>query len=255
MSSIIIIPARYESTRFPGKPLAQIAGKSLIQRVYERCDASNADEIIVATDDERIFEHIRSFDGNVCMTSAVHINGTERIIEALEHIMDDGDEFDVIVNVQGDEPLVEVEDINRLIEMMDEEETDMGTLVTPILSWEEVTDPNVVKVVTSVFEEGVADALYFSRSPIPFIRDEVVKKHAKPEEYYRHIGMYAFQSEALLSLKSVPESDLEQLERLEQLRWLQNHYVVSVIETENRSVGVDVPSDIAIVENILKSKS
>lgn len=253
MSSIIIIPARYHSSRFPGKPLERIAGKSLIQRVYERCDASNADEVIVATDDERIFQHVRSFDGNVCMTSTTHENGTERIAEALDLIMEDGDEFDIIINVQGDEPMVDPSDINRLIDMMEEEEdTDMATLVARCRDWDEVKNPNVVKVVTTVFEDDVADALYFSRQEIPFIRDISDREKAAPGDYFKHIGMYAFQSEALISLKSTSPSPLEELEKLEQLRWLQNHFVVSVMETTNHSIGVDTPEDVAIVENILK---
>ncbi len=253
MTSLIIIPARYESVRFPGKSLALIAGKSLIQRVYEQCLKTKADDLIVATDDQRIFDHVRSFDGNVCMTSPNHLNGTERIAEAYDLVIDDGDEYDVIVNVQGDEPLVNPSDIDNLIDMMDEDETDMGTMVCPLESWEDVENPNIVKVVTTLFEDGVADALYFSRSPIPYIRDEEDKKKAIPQSYYRHIGIYAFQTEALTSLKSVPASPLEDFEKLEQLRWLQNHYVVSVVETKNQAIGVDRPEDIEIVENILKS--
>jgi 3-deoxy-manno-octulosonate cytidylyltransferase (CMP-KDO synthetase) len=255
MSCLIIIPARYESSRFPGKPLELIAGKSLIQRVYEQCDKSNADDIIVATDDQRIFDHVREFDGNVCMTSSSNTNGTERIAEALERIMDDGDEYDIIINVQGDEPLVDPEDLNRIMDMMEDDESDIGTMVTPIESWDDVDNPNVVKVVTSLFEEGVADALYFSRNSIPYIVDQKDRMSSKPMGFYRHIGIYAFQTEALTSLKTVPATDLEISEKLEQLRWLQNHYVVSVIETKNKAIGVDVPSDISIVENILKSKS
>lgn len=254
MSSLIIIPARYESTRFPGKPLELIAGKSLIQRVYEQCYKSNADDIIVATDDERIFDHVLSFDGNVCMTSKSHLNGTERMIEAFERLMDEGEEYDIVINVQGDEPLVDPDDINRLIEMMEEEETsDVGTLVHRMKTWDEVNSTNTVKVVTTSFDEGIADALYFSRLPIPFIRDEEMRKSASPDNYFRHIGLYAFQAESLLMLKNTSSTPLEQFEQLEQLRWLQDHYVITVLETESESIGVDSPEDIATVENILKS--
>ncbi|MCB0735423.1 MAG: 3-deoxy-manno-octulosonate cytidylyltransferase [Flavobacteriales bacterium] len=249
MSALIIIPARYESSRFPGKPLTKIAGKSLIQRVYEQCVQTEAD-VIVATDDQRIFDHILSFDGNVCMTSKHHENGTERLIEAFERILDDGEEYDVIINVQGDEPLIDPEDITRLINMMEEEETDIGTLVRVMDSVDDVLNPNVVKVVTTVFDEGLGDALYFSRLPIPYNREN--PKDIDPENYYQHIGIYAFQSEALVSLKNSTPSPLEEAEKLEQLRWLQNHFVVSVIETEHKSIGVDTPEDVAIVENILK---
>jgi 3-deoxy-manno-octulosonate cytidylyltransferase (CMP-KDO synthetase) len=253
MQTLIVIPARYDSERFPGKPLQMIDGVSLIERVYEKCLQTNAEDVIVATDDQRIFDHVEAFDGNVCMTSPSHKNGTERIIEAVERLMDAGEEYECVINVQGDEPLIDPKDVNRLIDVFEDDDTDIATLVKRINKTEELENPNVVKAVLTDFEEGVADALYFSRTAIPHVRD-VNEKSVEDTTYYKHIGTYGFSVEVLLSLATVPESSLEKAEKLEQLRWLQNHYVVSAIETKNDSIGVDTPADVQIVENILKSK-
>jgi 3-deoxy-manno-octulosonate cytidylyltransferase (CMP-KDO synthetase) len=255
MTSLVIIPARFESSRFPGKPLAEIAGKSLIQRVYEQVELSDADDIIVATDDQRIFDHVEKFDGNVVLTSISHQNGTSRIIEAFELAAEMDDEYDLIINVQGDEPLIDPKDINQLIDIFENEETDVVTLAREIKSSEDLHNPNVVKVVLSEFEDGVADALYFSRSAIPYQRDAEASEWIKNHKYYQHIGIYGFSPEALESIKWTEESPLERAEKLEQLRWLQKHFVVSVGITENASIGVDHPEDIARVEKVLKSKS
>ncbi len=253
MQTLIVIPARYDSGRFPGKPLEIIDGVSLIERVYEKCLQTNAEDVIVATDDQRIFDHVQGFDGNVCMTSKSHKNGTERIIEAVERLMDEGEEYECVINVQGDEPLIDPKDINRLIDVFEEDDTDIATLVKQITDVSELTNPNVVKAVLTEFEEGVADTLYFSRSAIPHLRD-ASSNPLEETTYYKHVGTYGFSVEVLLSLATVGESPLEKAEKLEQLRWLQNHYVVSAIETENNSIGVDTPADIQTVENILKSK-
>jgi len=253
MNSLIVIPSRYESTRFPGKPLHKIAGVSLIERVYRQCERSKADDIIVATDDQRIFDHVTDFGGNALMTSAKLTNGTERVIEACEQIIDENDEYDVIINVQGDEPLIDPKDINRIVDMFDEEETDIATLISEIKSSEELFDHNVVKAVVTDFEDGVADALYFSRSPIPYQRDMDESKWLENNTYYRHIGLYGFSAEALASIKWLKESELEKAEKLEQLRWLQNHFVVSVARTKNKPLGVDTPEDVDVVEKVLKS--
>lgn len=253
MESLIVIPARYESERFPGKPLEMIDGISLIQRVYEQCTKSEATDVMVATDDRRIFDHVRSFDGNVCMTSKSHTNGTERIIEAVERLMDEGEEYEVVINVQGDEPLIDPNDINKLIDVFEDDETDIATLVRVIDKVEDLDNKNVVKVLLTEFEGDIADTLYFSRLAVPHLRD-AVDNLLEVHTYYKHIGMYAFSIDVLMSLKMVQPSALEEAERLEQLRWLQNHYVVSALVTQNDAVGVDTPEDIAIVENILKSK-
>lgn len=253
MQTLIVIPARYNSERFPGKPLEMIDGVSLIERVYEKCLQTNAEDVIVATDDQRIFDHVQGFDGNVCMTSSSHKNGTERIIEAVERLMDEGEEYECVINVQGDEPLIDPKDINRLIEVFEDDDTDIATLVKRITNADELNNPNVVKAVLTEFEEGVADALYFSRAAIPYMRDaDTMSLDQTP--YYKHVGTYGFSVEVLLSLATVGESDLEKAEKLEQLRWLQNHYVVSAIETKNDSIGVDTLADLKTVENILKSK-
>jgi 3-deoxy-manno-octulosonate cytidylyltransferase (CMP-KDO synthetase) len=215
---------------------------------------SDADDVIVATDDQRIFDHVLSFDGNVCMTSVNHENGTERTIEAVERLMDQGEDYDVIINVQGDEPLVSPDDINRLIKLFDEQEVDIATLIKKIDKVEELTNPNIVKALVTDFEEEVADLLYFSRAPLPFVRDMELDEAIEKFTFYKHIGLYAFDCEQLFTLKDTVASELEQAEKLEQLRWLQNHYVVSAILTENESIGVDTPEDVAIVENILKSR-
>ncbi|MCO4820273.1 MAG: 3-deoxy-manno-octulosonate cytidylyltransferase [Bacteroidetes bacterium] len=253
MNALIVIPARYNSERFPGKPLEMIDGVSLIERVYEKCLQTHAEDVIVATDDQRIFDHVQGFDGNVCMTSASHKNGTERIIEAVERLMDAGEEYECVINVQGDEPLINPKDINRLIAVFEEDDTDIATLVKRIDDVSSLSNPNVVKAVLTEFEDGVADALYFSRTSIPYVRDnEDLDLSETP--FYKHLGTYGFSVEVLLSLATVQESALEKAEKLEQLRWLQNHYVVSAIETKNDSIGVDTPEDIKTVENILKSK-
>ncbi|MFT5725423.1 MAG: 3-deoxy-manno-octulosonate cytidylyltransferase (CMP-KDO synthetase) [Bacteroidia bacterium] len=253
MQTLIVIPARYDSERFPGKPLEKIDGVTLIERVYEKCLQTNAEDVIVATDDQRIFDHVQGFDGNVCLTSSSHNNGTERIIEAVERLMDAGEEYECVINVQGDEPLIDPKDINKLIEVFEDDDTDIATLVKKISDVSELSNPNVVKAVLTDFEEGVADALYFSRTAIPHLQ-ESSDNPLSATTYYKHVGTYGFSVEVLLSLATVPESPLEKAEKLEQLRWLQNHYVVSAIETENDSIGVDTPADIKTVENILKSK-
>lgn len=253
MQSLVIIPARFGSTRFPGKPLVPIAGKSLIRRVYDQVQKSNADDILVATDDERIFDHVLNFGGNVVMTSPELENGTERLLAAFELAVEEDDEYDVIVNVQGDEPLIDPRDINRILDVFQEEETDIVTLATRIDSSEDLFNPNIVKLVASDFEDGIADALYFSRQAIPFIRNSEPEKWLQLHQYLRHVGIYGFSAESLEGIRGLSVSPLEIAENLEQLRWLQNHFVISVALTENKPLGVDVPEDIERVEKLLKS--
>jgi len=255
MNSLAIIPSRFESTRLPGKPLLEIDGKSLIQRVYEQVQKSKIDDIIVATDDQRIFEHVLNFGGNAVMTSKQLINGTERVIEAADKVFEEDDEYDVIINVQGDEPLIDPEDINLLIDIFEEEECDIATLATQISKSEELHSEHVVKVVLSEFEEEAADALYFSRTAIPFQRGIDPSQWLKHHEYYKHIGLYGFSPESLEAIKSLGESSLERAEKLEQLRWLENHFIISVKITDNDSVGVDTQEDLEYVEKLLKSTS
>lgn len=253
MNSLVIIPARYASSRFPGKALADIHGKSLIQRVFEQASKSKADTVLVATDDERIFDAVERFDGNVIMTSSRHENGTQRCAEVLERLEEE-EAFDVVINLQGDEPFIHPDQINALIDLFDPEnedvdnEVEIATLVKRITSEEELNDPNVVKAVVTEFESGTADALYFSRAPIPYRMNNVDLTHG----FYRHVGIYAFIPEILMAAVNLEPSVLEKIERLEQLRWLENHFVITVAETEHLSIGIDSPEDLRDVDSFLK---
>lgn len=251
MNSLVIIPARYDSTRFPGKPLVDIKGKSLIQRVFEQASKSEADTVVVATDDARIFDEVERFGGNAIMTSSRHQNGTQRCAEVLERL-EENEAFDVVINLQGDEPFIRPDQINGLIHLFDEsdedsEEIEIATLVKKITDPKEVNDPHVVKAVLTVFDEGTADALYFSRAAIPHPTDPNTKA-----EYYQHIGIYAFQPEVLFAAVNLEPSKLELVEKLEQLRWLENHFVITVKETDYHSIGIDTPEDLEGVDTFLK---
>jgi 3-deoxy-manno-octulosonate cytidylyltransferase (CMP-KDO synthetase) len=249
-NSIIVIPSRMGSSRFKGKPLTNILGKSLIQRVYHIAESSEADAVIVATDHTDIFNHVIGFGGNAVMTSESCKNGTERTLEAVKKLSDMDEDFDIIINVQGDEPTLAPADINKLLTCLTETETDVATLVFPIDDAEEIANPNVVKVTATLEDElGYRDALYFSRHAIPFMRDEFIAN-----SYLKHIGVYGFTSESLADIETMESTDLEHAEKLEQLRWLQNHMVITLVEAENEAMGVDVPEDVAAVENFLKSK-
>ena len=239
MKAAIIIPARYASSRFPGKPLAMIAGQSLVERVYRRAaQCRAADAVYVATDDARIFEHVTSFDGNVVHTGEA-TTGTDRVAMALDEIerLDDV-RFDQIINVQGDEPLVEIDSLERMIRTLQAEPVDIVTLACPLASEEEFRSPDVVKVVT----DGSGNALYFSRSPIP---------SAFGPEARRHVGLYGFQASVLRKFAALKPSPLERNERLEQLRALENGYTIRVLETTAPHLGVDRPEDVARVEDEL----
>jgi 3-deoxy-manno-octulosonate cytidylyltransferase (CMP-KDO synthetase) len=240
MKAVIIIPARFASSRFPGKPLALIAGRSLIQRVYERVTASQrARAVIVATDDMRIAEHVGSFGGRVIMTPSELPSGTDRIAAALRILEHSGERFDQIINVQGDEPLIEVGDVDRLIlALQSEPDIDIATLATPIDSEADFGSRDIVKVVTTL----AGDALYFSRSPIP---------HGGQSIAARHVGIYAYQAAALSRFTLLPPSTLEVCESLEQLRALQNGFRIRVLRTDKPHVGVDRPEDVEKVESEL----
>ena len=244
MKIIGIIPARYASTRFPGKPLHIIAGKPLIQHVVERCHgASTLSEVIVATDDERIAEVARKFC-RVEMTSADHLSGTDRIAEVASRMDCDG-----VVNVQGDEPLIAPEVINAVAEaLLQSEMTTAASLVNNISDY---SDPNVVKVVVST--EG--RALYFSRRTVPYVRDFSEKnpeKQLKAFPFLKHLGIYGYQCKTLQRLVEYAPSPLEQAEKLEQLRALENGIEISVCQVEYEAIGVDVPEDVQRVEPLLK---
>jgi 3-deoxy-manno-octulosonate cytidylyltransferase (CMP-KDO synthetase) len=246
MQVVAVIPARYASTRFPGKPLIPILGKPMIQWVYERtCQARLVDRVIVATDDRRIADAVAAFSGECCMTSADHPTGTDRLAEVAGQL-----DAELIVNVQGDEPLIDPEMIDQAIRPLLEDATiDMGTLAAPILHEEEFHNPNVVKVVCD--RNGFA--LYFSRSPIPCERDRTALTSVAALTAWKHIGLYVYRRKFLLRFAGLPETRLEQLEKLEQLRALEHGVPIKVVETAGTSIGVDTPEDLARIETRLQS--
>lgn len=239
MKIIAIIPARYASSRFPGKALAAIKGKPMIQHVYQQAILAQLDRVIIATDDQRIYRYAREFGGEAVMTSVQHRSGTDRIAEVARNLS-----CDLVVNIQGDEPLIIPEIIEAAIQpFWQEQDLVMGTLKKRITEQREVNDHNVVKVVTDQDDF----ALYFSRSPIPFRRKQAT-------DYYKHIGLYVYQRDFLLKYAGLPPTPLEKSESLEQLRALENGYRIRVVETEYNPIGVDTPADIDRVERILESR-
>jgi 3-deoxy-manno-octulosonate cytidylyltransferase (CMP-KDO synthetase) len=236
---IIIIPARYSSTRFPGKPLALIGDKPMIQHVYERC-REVCQQVVVATDDERIANAVTGFGGEFIITSADHQSGTDRCAEAVS-LLSSKFEFDIVINVQGDEPFISAEQIKAVIGCFDDPATEIATLITPIRSTDTLFNPNKVKVV-----KGTTDfALYFSRSPIPFQRDIAREDWIDNASYFLHIGMYAFRSDILQAITQLPPSALEKAEKLEQLRWMENGYRIKTEITLSENIGIDTPEDLA----------
>lgn len=248
MKSVILIPCRLESTRFPNKPLAKILQKPMIQWVYEAAEKSDATDVFVITDSEEIIQTVESFDGQAIRTTSEPQNGTERCEEAIEILNSGGEEYDVIINIQGDEPLIKPQDINRLLYLFEEEDIDIGTFIQPISNEDDYLNPNVVKAVPTTFDEGFCDVCYFSRSPIPFMDS------FKENMAFKHIGIYGYTATAFEEIKNLEPSILEENERLEQLRWIQNHMVISAIVSENKLHGVDTQADLLAVENILKSQ-
>lgn len=245
-----IIPARYASTRFPGKPLAMLGGKTVIQRVYEQV-ADVFDNAYVATDDERIEAAVRAFGGKVVMTSVHHKSGTDRCFEACTKI---GGQYDVVVNVQGDEPFIQVSQLNAVKECFDEPGTQIATLVKPFTEeggWEALENPNSPKVVVGRNRQ----ALYFSRSVIPYLRNVEKRDWLKYHTYYKHIGLYAYRAEVLREITALPQSPLELAESLEQLRWLENGYTIKVGVTDIETIGIDTPQDLERAEAFLKTQS
>lgn len=244
MKILAIIPARYASSRFPGKPLADIMGKPMIRRVYER-SSEVFDDVVVATDDKRIYDAVLSFGGKAVMTSKDHRSGTDRCREAAEAIEKSmSEKYDIVVNIQGDEPFVDPEQLRLLVGCFDRPGTQISTLVRRLSDDSEVFDENTPKVVV----DDSWNALYFSRSPIPFLRGVPKGEWASSSEYYGHIGLYAFRRDVLDRVTSMESSVLENAEKLEQLRWLAAGFRISVAVTDVRSHSVDVPSDIAEIE-------
>jgi 3-deoxy-manno-octulosonate cytidylyltransferase (CMP-KDO synthetase) len=239
---VVVIPARYGSTRLPGKPLVSLAGQPMIRRVYERAkSAQNVDRVIVATDDERIVKAVETFGGEARMTRPDHRTGTERVAEVAAHV-----EGEIFVNVQGDEPLLDPVAVETAVRaLLEEPQAPISTVATPIRTPGNIMDPNAVKVVLD-FDDN---ALYFSRAPIPWVRDTASKIQVR---HLKHLGLYVFQRDALLEYPTLPQGELEKIEQLEQLRWLENGWKIRVAEVQHDAVSVDVPEDVARVEKLLQ---
>ena len=242
---VVVIPARYASTRLPGKPLVPLAGQPMIQRVYQRVRlAQRVERIIVATDDRRVLEVVEAFGGEARMTRPDHRTGTERVAEVAAHV-----EADVFVNVQGDEPLLDPAAVDAAVAaLIEEPKAEVATVATAVRFPGDIMDPNVVKTVLD-FDEN---ALYFSRAPIPWVRDSaahVLVRHLK------HLGLYCFDRRALLEYPTLPQGQLERTEQLEQLRWLENGWKIRVAEVEQDAISVDVPADVERVEKLLRAAS
>ena len=237
---LVVIPARFKSSRFPGKPLALINGKPMIQRVYEQVMKSKYPaQILVATDDQRILTIVKKFGGQAIMTSPAHKSGTDRVAEVASKI-----DCDVVINVQGDEPVINPEYIDKAIEPVLNNQTEISTLAYPIINPEDVNNPNVVKV---VFNKDNF-ALYFSRAPIPFHKNKNIN-----HKFFAHIGLYCFKKQTLLKFTSLKPSPLEEIEKLEQLRALENNIKIKIVIVDKPTISVDVPSDIEKVENYLNT--
>lgn len=244
MYTLGIIPARYGSSRFPGKPLIDLKGKSMIRRVYEgaeKCTLFN--EVVVATDDQRIYDHVVSFGGKVMMTADVHQSGTDRCGEVLGHFP----QADLVVNIQGDEPLVDARQLELLIRAFDDSSVQIATLGNPNLTHEDLNNPNRIKLVKNKAD----NALYFSRSAIPFGAKVPQEEWLSKFPYLRHIGLYAYRSQTLKELIQLAPADLELWESLEQLRWLYNGYDIRVVETEIETPNIDSPEDVETVLRML----
>ena len=238
MKILGIIPSRYGSTRFPGKPLIDINGKSMIQRVFEQAQQSgHLTDVIVATDDERIFNHVKSFDGKVIMTSSSHESGTDRCEEVVNNM---NENFDVIINIQGDEPFIDPNQINQLCQCFDDEKTDIATLIKKISNEEELFNPNKPKVVI----DDNDFALLFSRNTVPHIKGVEKDEWLNHHTYFKHIGIYGYRTPILKKIATLPMSNLEKAEGLEQLRWLENGLNIKVALTTFEAISIDSPEDL-----------
>jgi len=242
MKVAVIIPARYASTRLPGKPLIEVQGKPVIQWVYERAKSSKyAERVIVATDDRRIFDSVNNFGGEAVMTSAEHQSGSDRIAEVVKNNPD----IEIAVNVQGDEPLISSESIDKAVEcLISDGGADISTLIREITDKDEIFNPNLVKAVTT--NDG--RALYFSRAGIPYERQEGITR------FYAHIGLYVYRREALLRMTNLPQSELEKAECLEQLRALQNGFIIRTAVVDYKPIGIDTPEDLEEFKQLVEQK-
>ena len=248
MKIVGIIPSRYASTRFPGKPLAMIKGKTMIRRVCEQAWKSKLDAVVVATDDMRIADEVLSFGGQYVLTNPNHRSGTDRCREALD-ILDI--QYDAVINIQGDEPFIDPRQIDLLVDLISQENTPIASLAKRIGDEDDLFSPNTVKVVMD--KEG--KALYFSRNPIPFMRNEAQGKWLEKGDFYQHIGIYAYKSEILRQVAAMQPSRLELAESLEQLRWLENGLSIRMAVTEYENVSVDTLSDLVKAEQLAKTQT
>lgn len=250
MNFLAIIPARFASTRFPGKPLAILGGKTVIERVYTQVKGT-FERAVVATDDERIEEAVKNFGGEVVMTSPNHKSGTDRCYEALRRVGEE--DYDVVVNIQGDEPFIQASQLETVKACFDDPVTDIATLVKPFTpedGIDAVRNPNSPKVVLNQNME----AMYFSRSVIPYLRNKDLENWLNYHTFYKHIGLYAYKTRVLKQITSLPQSPLELAESLEQLRWLENGYTIKVGLTNVETIGIDTPADLERAENFLNNK-
>ena len=247
MKILGVIPARFASSRFPGKPLADLLGKSMVQRVYLQCKkARKLDSIVVATDHQEIYDHVISFGGNACLTSDQHPSGTDRCCEAMEL---QKTPFDFVVNIQGDEPFINPQQIDLLCTSLDAN-TELATLIQKIINLEQLHSPNEAKVVVNNRKE----AMYFSRSPIPFVQKVAEHEWLDKVTFYRHVGLYVYRQDILKKITQLPVSHLEKAESLEQLRWIENGFIIKTVETDiEEGMCIDTPQDLEKARIYLKS--
>ena len=246
ISAVGIIPARYASTRFPGKPLARINGVSMVERVYRQASlTTKLESVIVATDDQRILDHVKSFGGRVIMTSSSHLSGTDRIEEVISKLEANSEIYDVAINIQGDEPFIHPSQIESVIEIFQNPSAEIGTLIKQLNNNDDLFNPNVVKVVV----DGHGKAMYFSRSPIPFVRNATSDQWMKDHVFYKHIGIYGYRTDTLKEITALKTAPLEASESLEQLRWMFNGYTIYTTVTEIDTIGIDTPEDLSKLIN------
>lgn len=243
MKILGIIPARYASTRFPGKPLVQISGKSMIQRVYEQAGkAKSLSAVIVATDDERIASEVRNFGGEVVITGSNHLSGTDRCAEVARSFSN----YDAVINIQGDEPYIDPEQIDLVASCFNNKDVQLATLIKEIHTEAELFNPNIPKVLINSMQE----AIYFSRQTIPYIRSTEKENWLNTHGFYKHIGIYGYSRPTLLEITNLSPSTLELAENLEQLRWIENGYKIQTRVTDIETIAIDTPEDLSKINNI-----
>ena len=245
MEVLGIIPARYASTRFPGKPLTDINGKSMIQRVYEQAQSANLAEVLVATDDQRIFDHVQNFGGKAVMTAEHHQSGTDRCFEAYQQY---NQPFEYVINIQGDEPFIKPEQINLVAGCFQNPQTQLATLIKKVEMAEELFNVNSPKVVIN----KAGEAMYFSRQPIPYCRNVPNDIWHRQHTYYKHIGIYGYRTDILEQITQLPPSGLELAESLEQLRWLEHGFKIATAITEFETIGIDTPEDLERAKELIR---